>query len=653
MSQEAKWSFAGRGAGQIQGFNVAGLQWFADDPIGKVVREICQNSIDAAISEDKPVRVAMALREINSSSIFQLGGLSPFVSAASDAATKQDQSEAKTYWANAKKSLNQKTVRVLEFHDFETKGLTGPIEFSIENAGTPWIGLVMASGVNVASNDASGGSFGIGKSAPFVLSELRTVFYYTQEIEKSQKRFIGSAILQSIDVAELYPDEPARQGFGNFGMCSGDSFERPLLDEEVPVWALQGREAFGVGTGTSVFVPGVANSLTATEFANKATIATAANLYASVKFGILEVELDDGERRLINKENVDDVLDEVLSGKYGAPSDFAIEQLATAITIRDGVKHELQVPRFGDVEVYLRTGGETTGQNVGIARTNGQLITRRPPKLLAFGHLGLQPFDLFIYAKAEGVAKIIRAFEPPSHDSLFLDKAPQYRPRYDLLVDKVRDFLRENVGIKSVGKRRVGELNDIFGLSNFGDKDSDQVNESVKAIRVSEGSKSKSKTIWGKKPTKISPTPPVPTRSNTGSSTRQRIDPVANFGEEIAVTAIAEDASLQFRITNIEFKATSKAPSAKVWFNFPKTGPSQNFELFVVGDSQNIKLPIRTPGSKTWMWSIEVVPNESTRRSLLLEVGGMSFIGATVAGLLTPNGSADTTVRFDDKEGDE
>lgn len=652
MSQEAKWSFAGRGAGQIQGFNVAGLQWFADDPIGKVVREICQNSIDAAKSLDQPVRVAMALREIESSSFFQLSGLTPFIDSANDAAEKQDQSDAKSFWANAKKVLNQKTIKVLEFHDFETRGLTGPIEFSIENAGTPWIGLVMASGVNVASSDAAGGSFGIGKSAPFVLSELRTVFYYTHEIEFGQRRFIGSAILQSIDVPELFPAEPARQGFGNFGMCLEGAFERPLLDEEVPAWARKGREAFGEGTGTSVIVPGVSSLLTSSEFANRATIAAVANLYASIKFGILEIELDDGERRIINQSNVDAVLADVISGKYGAPSEFAMEQLSTAVTIRDGVKYELHVPKFGDVVVYLRTGGETIGQNVGIARTNGQLITRRPPGLLAFGHLGLQPFDLFIYAKAEGVAKIIRAFEPPSHDSLFLDKAPQLKPRYDQLVEGVRGFLREHVGIKSVGKRRIGELNDIFGLANFGDKDSDQVNESVKAIRISEGSKSKSKTIWGKKPTKVAPTPPVPTGTNTGSSTRPRIDPVANFGEEISVATVTEDATLQFRITNVEFKDASKAPSAKVWFNLPQNSPVQHFELFVVGDSQNIKLPIRPPGSKTWQWSIEISPNGTLRRSLLLEVGGTSFIGATVAGLLTPSGTEDADVRFVEKDDD-
>jgi hypothetical protein len=78
----AKWIFAPRGGGQIQGFNVAGLEWFAEDPLGKVVREICQNSIDAVLDKSQPVRVAIDFSEKQTSEIFQLAGLSPYISAA-------------------------------------------------------------------------------------------------------------------------------------------------------------------------------------------------------------------------------------------------------------------------------------------------------------------------------------------------------------------------------------------------------------------------------------------------------------------------------------------------------------------------------------------------------------------------------------------
>lgn len=650
MALEAKWSFAGRGAGQIQGFNVAGLQWFADDPVGKVVREICQNSIDAAINSDEPVRVAMALREVNSASIIQLAGLPTYLDAALDAASKQNQEDAKSYWSNAKHLMNQQKIRMLEFHDFKTKGLTGPTDYSIENAGTPWIGLVMASGVNVASNDAAGGSFGIGKSAPFVLSGIRSVFYYTHEVVGNERRFIGSSVLQSIDVPSVHPEEPARQGFGNFGMVESGSFVRPLLNDEIPKWVAEGRERYGTGSGTSVIVPGIPATLTAKEFANKAVVATIANLYASVKFGILEVEIESDLRILIDKSNVDSLLTDVIAGKYGAPSEFTMDQLSSAITVRDGVSSEMHIPRFGDVKLYLRTGGDTVGQNVGIARTNGQLITRRPPSLLSFGHLGLQPFDLFVYVNHEGAAKTIRAFEPPSHDSLVLDKAPDLRARYDALVAKIKEYLKVEVGIRVAGKRRIGELNDVFGLAKFGDKQSEQVNESVKSIRISEGTRSKSKTIWGKKPTTTPPTPPVPTPPPTGSSTRTRIDPVANFGEEIAVSNVAEDPTIQFRITDVDFSNSTKVPRAKVWFNFPTTGASQEIELYVVGDSQNARIPIRSVGSKSWSWSVEVKPTSAERRFLHLEVGSLSFIGATVAALLVSKGQVSDVSNENEEE---
>jgi len=98
---EAKWIFAPRGGGQIQGFNVAGLEWFAEDPIGKVVREICQNSIDAVLDKDKPVRVAIDFSEKATSELFQLARLAPYISAAKEAARIQNSAEPYLFWEDA------------------------------------------------------------------------------------------------------------------------------------------------------------------------------------------------------------------------------------------------------------------------------------------------------------------------------------------------------------------------------------------------------------------------------------------------------------------------------------------------------------------------------------------------------------------------
>jgi len=640
---KAKWIFAPRGGGQIQGFNVAGLEWFAEDPIGKVVREICQNSIDAVLHKDRPVRVAIDFSEKATSDVFQLAGLAPYISAAEEAARIQNSAEPSLFWEEAGALLAKSKINVISFHDFNTKGLTGPVENEIANAGTPWIGLVMASGVNATTDDAAGGAFGIGKSAPFVLSKLRTVFYYTLESEFEQERFIGTSILQTLDIPELDPSQKSRQNVGHFGMTSGEAFESPLVDSEVPGWVRADRNKYESGTGTSVMIPGIDSGMTSENFYDNVVIAAVGNLYASIKFGKLEITLGGSSRPKLDAESIDNYLDQVRAGKFGAPSDAVLDNLESALTIRDGTRHDLHVPTFGDLVLFLRTGEGIVQQSIGLARNNGQLITRRMPKLANFGAMGVQPFDLFVYAESEGTGMVFRAFEPPSHDSLVLERADRYKSRYDKFVEGIRKFLRENVAIAVSGKRKTGALNDIFGLANFGADVVGQVNETVRKIAVSKGTKTKSRLIWGStggKPKRR----PGGTGTGTGTGKRIQSFPRANFGEEIPIGNFNDDPTLQFRVTNLGVHKKSGSLKGKAWFNVQADAESLHLSVYQVGDSVNSTIPIKLEEDDEWSWSIEVSPKGSSRRSIELFFGAPRLLGSTVACSLT------TTKLFDSSQ---
>lgn|GEM_PF-2345963 len=633
-STVAKWIFAPRGGGQIQGFNVAGLEWFAEDPLGKVVREICQNSIDAVLDKSQPVRVAIDFSEKSTNEIFQLAGLAPYVSAAKEAAQIQNSTEPTLFWDQAGELLTKSKIKIISFHDFNTRGLTGPVENEIANAGTPWIGLVMASGVNATTDDAAGGAFGIGKSAPFVLSKLRTVFYYTLESEFTQERFIGTSILQTLDMPDLDQSQRSRQNVGHFGMSSGEAFENPLIDDEVPSWVRLDRNGHESGPGTSVMIPGVDPKMTVDEFFDSVVVAVVGNLYASVKFGKLEITLGTTNRPKMDANSIDGYLDKVRAGSFGIVSDSILDNLESALTIRDGAQFDLPIPTFGDLRLYLRTGDGIIQQSVGLARNNGQLITRKMPKLVNFGAMGVQPFDLFVYAETEGTGKIFRAFEPPSHDSLVLERSPQYRPRYDKFVEGIRQFLRENVSIAVSGKRKTGALNDIFGLANFGSDAIGQVNETVRTIAVSKGTKTKSRLLWGA--TGGKPKPPTgETQPRPGKSLRVPSFPRANLGEEIPVNNLNDDPGVQFRITNLGVHKKSGFLAGRAWFTMPKDGGAMYLSVYQVGDSVHSTIPIKQSEDDTWGWSIEVSSKGPSRRSIELFFGAPKLLGATVACSLT------------------
>ena len=54
---KGQWIFPSTGGGEKQGFNNTGIEEFMDDPIKSLAKEICQNSLDAAIDSNQPVIV--------------------------------------------------------------------------------------------------------------------------------------------------------------------------------------------------------------------------------------------------------------------------------------------------------------------------------------------------------------------------------------------------------------------------------------------------------------------------------------------------------------------------------------------------------------------------------------------------------------------
>lgn len=170
------WSFPSNNYGQISGIGEAGIETFRGTPFRSLAREICQNSLDARADESRPVIVEFALSQVATASLPDFGSLRSVLDSCYE--FWQEQGSAKTikFFTQARKLAARLTLPVLRISDYNTTGLSG----SNREYNTPWQNLVKAAGVS-AKGAASGGSFGIGKSAPFACSELRTVFYATRD----------------------------------------------------------------------------------------------------------------------------------------------------------------------------------------------------------------------------------------------------------------------------------------------------------------------------------------------------------------------------------------------------------------------------------------------------------------------------------------
>ena len=173
-----KWNFPSNNHSQIIGIADSGVEMFKGTPIKSLAREICQNSLDARLDNAHPARLEFETFTINPKTIPDSSNLEDAFERSRDFWKIQDSTQARNFFKRALKDMNANTIKCLRISDFNTSGLTG----SRDEYNSPWCNLTKSSGASNKSG-SNGGSFGIGKFAPFACSSLRTVFYSTYDVD--------------------------------------------------------------------------------------------------------------------------------------------------------------------------------------------------------------------------------------------------------------------------------------------------------------------------------------------------------------------------------------------------------------------------------------------------------------------------------------
>ena len=153
------WRFPSTGGGIEAGINDAGIVTFDGAPLASLAREVLQNSVDARDSGANPVHVAFEIRDVDRAT-FGAKRLAEHV--ASCAQEWLHDTKASRTFKTAKELLGRQALPVLGIIDSNTTGL----------AGEAWRGLVKMTGASFKSSEAAGGSFGVGKAAPFTPAVL-------------------------------------------------------------------------------------------------------------------------------------------------------------------------------------------------------------------------------------------------------------------------------------------------------------------------------------------------------------------------------------------------------------------------------------------------------------------------------------------------
>jgi hypothetical protein len=612
-----RWCFPPNNFGVAAGVNDGAMDAFAGARLSSVVREIIQNSLDAADSPDTPVRISFSLDTVDKDEFDGFEGIAPHLIASSKMAKAQGLDDVVNFYDHSvQEVVRTRNVKVLSIHDFNTKGLVGPVD---EPRG-PWSALVKGAGISQKASSGSLGSFGHGSKAPFAYSQTRSLFYFSRinESGKTQDRFQGKSILQT----HVDPNDPTQhtQGTGFYGHVEK---LMPLIDDEVPLWAKRLRERVTAGTGTSIFVP-------YTDYRRdlypETRITVIANFFYAIRSGALEVTVGED---LIDKTNLvewfhdcerilDDEQDEI-------DVDYIQDCFKSINTILFPDHFNVQqIPGFGRIEWYMRVNDELE-KKVGLARSSGMLITRKPPDLWVFRNV--KPFDMFVCVNGQEGSEFLKRLENPTHDNFefdrikLADEKKKARRKYKTFQSRIRDIINENAKMDDGDEEDAPDLGFLF--SDVSDTEtSDNKMERGNTLLIRDGAFKRVSSSSNTNPNKRNGAFGDGTQGGDGSKkTKGGNIPSPTGSTPIQGQSPDGENANGARITVNNFRAnhsSTKKNSAKLYFDSPLDGTCI-FSVAVVGENGSQPVKFRVDGKLTTGLEIDVT--KASRFNIDVEFG--------------------------------
>ena len=427
---------------QWDGFNESGIYNFAGNPIIHLAREVHQNALDACCDENLPVKVVIKERKVETKTIPNLKELIENFKLCAKSAENESDKE-KFFFKEALELLNSKTISVLEISDFNTTGMVGP-----SHNGTPFYAFMKAKGQSKKVNSNATGSFGIGKSAPYVVSKLRTVFVSTvYEDPKIKNKFSqltqGKSILMSHDEGD-----ERRRGDGFWGIKTKC---QPVdgISECIPDWIQRARaiEDFPNLKGSKLTILGFKGDKNWEDYL---ALSVAANFFAAIVDDKLNVMI--GDNYIINKTTIIDFFEsEKISNLIAKEKDErelfgnSKHYLSAYIDHESLVVLESERRDLGLCQLRIFIDNDLP-KKVSFLR-NGMFITDALNGLKVFSDF--KNFVAVVQCLNDKGNQLLRSMEPPKHDSfepsLLLAKDQRLGKRaLKDLAEWVRSMLQEH-----------------------------------------------------------------------------------------------------------------------------------------------------------------------------------------------------------------
>ena len=439
------WNFPPTNGGEEYGWRHSGIGHFRGSPVRSLARETIQNSLDARADKDQPVHIAFELRHIKQGGLEAVDQWRAALKAcqwnADSSKTTQDEIQA------ALSAFDLDPLPFLRVADWNTTGLNGD----------KWHALVKSQAVSV-KDDASGagGSHGQGKFAPYAVSRLRTVFYWTayeSPIAGREMRFQGRAVFMTHQ-SQRRGVKGRTQGTGYFGIIE-DCRELDEYGIPEPIRAAEeSRASLNGASGTSLWIAGFQPR---EGWAHEIAATVLESYHPAISRGDLVVYIDhDGfignfPDIEITKDNLHLWFDLLLAQESGAVTDDVDQEMSDlAFAKRVWQMMADSEPRatqpdthFGEFQVWAEFEPGLPSR-IALVRGSGMVITTHQQGLQM---RRIDDFAAVASFKDEQGNSLLRRMENPKHDQIEVswlpeDERSERQTQLKSLFRRVRDSVR-------------------------------------------------------------------------------------------------------------------------------------------------------------------------------------------------------------------
>ena len=451
------WNFPSNAGGQVRGVEDSGIATFNGNELKALARETCQNSLDAKAVGQACVRVEFCRYIIDYTDVPGHEQYKQILNRAND--FWKDNANVQPFFDKSIRSFKHKFY-VLRVSDYYTTGLSQP--YNAKSFGG-WNALTKIDGGATKSGDA-GGSYGIGKNAPFSNSTLRLVFYRTLN---EDNEIAAQGMSRLVSFLDLNDSTVTTTGVGYYGNPENNMPvpQIPELDK------LNERSQMG----TDVFIYGFNDAQETWE--RQMFVEILDNFLIAIYKGKLEVSI---QNETLNKDTLKKYIEKYKQDVLHAYDDYC------ALIDKKAKEFNLPFRALGIFHLKLLVDSERKlNRKILVVRNSGMTLFQMdhlPNGIFFTGVLELEGQKLNEY---------FRQMESPTHDGWDPGRHSNAQEAADSIKEIkrwVRNRILENNKVEETEQTDVKGLGDNLSAENDGNEhgDRESLTDNIDKFTISE-----------------------------------------------------------------------------------------------------------------------------------------------------------------------